>query len=190
MRERGVSSASDVLVFSVLVSLALVVLTHASTVPADGGDLQFARETARGMVLMAETVPVGELGGLRYTVGFSGLSSDVVLGDRTLTQLVAECWVLKSTGALAGDMEERISELISGLLDNVIGQRFGYRWSADVLVPGADEPVFSVSAERGAGMGRFICSESSVLPVPPLLPRQGLPPWTCVRTTLEVWSYG
>ncbi|MEM2877931.1 MAG: hypothetical protein QXG10_00030 [Candidatus Hadarchaeales archaeon] len=190
MNARGSGSVHDVLVFATLVSVSLLMLHGASPDYADGGEVRFARDSARGILLIMTTVNVKDLGGFEYGVSFFPFSSEVGLEDRTVAQLVGELWVLRSSSGtvLSDNMEEGIEHMVRDVIQRFMGGRFCYRWRAEVLVPGDGDPVFLLTLENMRDGGHLICSETITAPLSraPITGDDRCP--AAVRMSMELWS--
>jgi len=188
LREAGTGSAPDVLAFAAIVSAALVLLAAASPQFADAGEIRLAMETARGIVLATGTLPVGELESIVYGIGLPPFFSSIELKDRTIAQLVGECWILYKSriSPISNNMEESLRMVASDIVDSLVGERFYYRWMVEVL--GADDNIslFVVTVEDLCRKGRFLCLYSALIPYSPVFDSSlnGL----MIRVSVELWS--
>ncbi|MEM2875018.1 MAG: hypothetical protein QW567_03250 [Candidatus Hadarchaeales archaeon] len=187
MRSPGIGAAADLLSFAALISVSLGVL--AASLPAEAHDLELmhAREVGRGVVLTLGTVPVREIGGLRYGALLPPFSSEVEINDRTALQLVGECWAVHGHGqAIRENMEDGLREFLEKAMEQMLGGRFSYRLSAGVVRGG--EEAFVLGVENLSGDDVFLCSESLTVPFLLQLPGAGAPESFLLYVKLELWS--
>ncbi len=149
MNERGVGYVVDMLVFALLISVAGTLLVKASPVDSRTTDDRYAEAFAESTVLALQHATADGLGGVRYTLGFSGLTLDLpLLGDsarrelryKTLMQLLVEdalCNLrLEVAGAdisfikLSQEMDTSVRNFLKSALDGLICGRFKYRLTA------------------------------------------------------------
>ncbi len=202
MREGGISSVFDLLVFSLLVSTASLLLADFRPVDASVGNEVYASSLARSALLTIQNSNVEKLGGLNYQL--SGLSCLPVIGDsakrslqhRTFGEILADDAFLNMGLELLGenvnsglneDLNEKLLELLKQFLDSVFGGRFGYRLRAHLKQPNLEffRLRFEVVVENLSGASRMLCSETAVLTLPNF---ETLETNLAVLLTLEVWA--
>ncbi len=199
MREKGVSSVFDLLVFALLVSTASLLLADFRPVDESLGSEVYASSLARSALLTIQNSSVEKLGGVQYQL--SGLSCLPVVGDsakrslqqKTFGEILADDAILNVKLELLGenvnsglnrDLDEKLLKSLKAFLDRVFGGRFGYRLRARLEQSGL-EPKFGFEAaiENLNGANRMISSETAVLTLPNFEPLES----NFVLLTLEVW---
>jgi hypothetical protein len=211
MKEEGVSSTVDMLVFASIMTLTCFILFTA--IPADPhmNDERYAELVAQNTLLAFHNLRAGDLGGLEYQLDWTSSvgSTSRKLDHKTLSGLLAEdalCnlrvelfggTVLSSGGAR--DLDAKTEGLVRSALRKLVGPAFDFRFTARVWQ--ANLGVVSTTFEMEIdctedGRGKKLCSESMVIELPAsmgeLVPSEILtrfsPQTPVLELTLELWS--
>lgn len=220
MDERGVGHLTDMLVFALLISLASLFLLNANPIDPRGESTRYAASFAQSTLLALQHSTANGFGGFEYRldVPSSGLN---VLGDsakrnlrhKTLAQLLVEDALLNLRIEGGGielesprpsqGMGSEAREFLRGILDDLIGGRFGYRLTVRTSPVELDFVRVHFESEiknLEEGSQRKLCSETIVETLP--IPREELArriegvlgvgielePDIAAEITLELWS--
>lgn len=192
MKEGGLSSVFDVMIFALLVSSSTIALTGFE--PVDDGLKReaYASGLARSTMLALQNSSVVGVGGVEYELEEILLPAGLgkrELEHKTFTELLAEDAFLNLTLEAAGEnlrlgarqnLNQKLGEALRKMLDRAIGGRFGYRFTARTSGVLAFEKV----VENLDGVREQLCSETLFLP---LLDAGGIETPT-LEVNLELWS--
>jgi hypothetical protein len=201
MKENGLSSIYDVLMFALLLSVATFLMSEFTPIDPEIKNEAYASGLARSTLLAFQGATVDGVGGVEYEVGGPSFSSAAggstkrVLKYKTFAELLAEDAFLNRAGTRL-DLEGELERVLKRLLDRIFGGRYGYRLRARVTPtdPGPDRQGFEISVEDLGGASRMLCSKTLLLPLPTFSDslqantEHGLETGPPLRVTLEVWS--
>jgi hypothetical protein len=149
MEERGFGYITDILVFSLLISIAILLLATASPTDPEIESTRYAVSFAQSTLQTVQNSTADQFGGFDYRLGAFGLKLDIPvvgasakreLDNKTLAQLLAEDALLNLHVEAGGteitilhpnqEMDENLRAFLKSALDKIIGGRFGYRLRA------------------------------------------------------------
>lgn len=149
MEDKGVGYIADILVFSLLISTAILLLAAASPTDPEAESTRYAASFAQSTLQSMQNSTADQFGGFGYSLGAFGLELDMpVVGEsakrkldnKTLAQLLAEDALLNLHVEAGGveisilhpnqEMDEKLRGFLKSALDRMIGGRFGYRLRA------------------------------------------------------------
>jgi len=222
MDEQGIGYITDMLIFALLISFASLLLVGASPIDPKIESTRYAASFAQSTLLAFQHSTSDEFGGFEYHLDTlsSGLNTSVLkestkraLHHKTLTQLLvedalfnlhieAEGVELKTLSPSWG-MKSELREFLQGILDKLIGGRFGYHLIVKSLP--LDLGFVRIHFESEIknfddGAQRKLCSETIVATLPishEELTRRTqkmlgtaleLEPDIATEITLELWS--
>jgi hypothetical protein len=210
VREKGLSSTFDVLIFAVLVSTATLLLVEFKPVNQGVEGESYASSLAGSVLLTLQSASVEEVGGVEYELdGLDYLPTTLggtkrALKHKTFAELLGEDAFLNLRAEVLGErlqlgairkFDEKLRGAVKLLLDRVFGGRFGYSLRVRAVLAGLDTSLrgFEVLVEDLEGTGRLLCSKTMILPIPP---SKEWPAWGTLglevdpflEMTLEVWS--
>ncbi|MEW6222685.1 MAG: hypothetical protein AB1476_05205 [Candidatus Hadarchaeota archaeon] len=181
---RGISSISDMLVFSLLISTAATFLFPMPFDPTTG-NTRYAASYSHSLLLALRNTTAAQLGGFRYNLGAFGLDIPSVwssavkdLRYKTVAELLAEDALLNMKAEFAGknmsplrlneDMDKKLRLFLKSALDETIGGRFGYRLIARTtpLDLGLIRLSFETTVENLEGWSRQFWLETTNIPLP------------------------
>lgn len=193
MEERGLGYVADMLVFALLTSTAIALLTAASPVDSWSGSTRYAASFAQSTLLSLQNSTADQFGGFEYTLGAFGFEMDLpVIGDsakrelrhKTLAQLLAEDALLNMRVEVGGtntdlirpneEMDNKLKELLRYALDRIIGWRFGYylHASSEPIDLGFLRVHFETEIRNLTQTSELLYSECTMLSIP--VPREDL----------------
>jgi len=146
MDEQGIGYISDMLIFALLISFANLLLVGASPIDPKIESTRYAASFAQSTLLALQQSTADEFDGFEYQLNILIFELNVpVLNEsakrdlrhKTITQLLvedalfnlhieAEGVEIESLGPSRG-MTSELREFLKGILDKLIGGRFGYR---------------------------------------------------------------
>ncbi len=221
MNEQGIGYIADMLVFALLISFASLLLVGASPIDPKIGSTRYAASFAQSTLLALQHSTADEFGGFKYQLNTlsSELNVPVLKGStkrnlrhKTLIQLLVEDALLNlqieaeraevEPLGPSWDMNNKLREFLKGMLDKLIGGRFGYRLIVRSLPLDLGFVWVHFESEiknLNEGARRKLCSETIVATLPisqEELTRQiqkvldtmlELEPDIAIEITLELW---
>ncbi|MBA7501740.1 hypothetical protein ES706_00314 [subsurface metagenome] len=222
MDKQGIGYIVDMLVFALLISFASLLLVGASPIDPKIESTRYAASFAQSTLLALQHSTADEFGGFEYQLDTLSFEPNVPvlkgstkrnLRHKALTQLLVEDALfnlhieaegvgLEPPGPSWG-MKSELREFLKGVLDKLIGGRFGYRLIVRTLP--LDLGFVRVHFESeiknfDEGAQRKLCSETIVATLPisqgeltqriqkVLDTTLELEPDIAVEITLELWS--
>jgi len=187
VEERGLGYIADILVFALLISSAITILSALSPVDPRTESERYASSLAQSILLSFQHSTADRLGGFEYRLGALGFDLDIpVVGGsarrelrhKTIAQLIVEDALLNLRMEVAGkdfvslqpnkSMDDELRDLLKSTLDRAIGGKFGYRLRAST------KPIdlefaklhFEIEIVNMPGARTQLCSESLMLSLP------------------------
>ncbi|MBC7219712.1 MAG: hypothetical protein H5T49_06260 [Hadesarchaea archaeon] len=223
MNERGLGFTADILILAILVSLSFAILFSFNQAEAEIIKERYAASFARNALLALLNCTADQLGGFSYQAGFRVPELDgLIIQDmvsknfyhKDIRQLLAEDVLLNLKLKIVDktidtiwsneDMNKELTALLKIVLDELVGSRFGYRFSVKAIPFETDlaKLDFNLVIENLSSSGVRLCSETVLLPLPisndelmkllecrvgPVLPL-GLEMDPTIEVNLEFWS--
>jgi hypothetical protein len=188
MNERGIGYITDMLVFALLISIAILLLVGASPIDPKIESTRYAVSFARSTLLALQRSTADEFDGFEYQLDAFGFELNVPVSEesakrdlphKTLTQLLVEDALLNLRVEAGGielemprpnqDMESQLREFVKEVLDKLIGSRFGYRLTVKTSPVELDvaRVYFETEIKNfDSGARQKLCSETIVLTLP------------------------
>lgn len=186
MKEQGLGYAADMLMFAILISLSFAILSNFSQVDDGIVTERYCTSFARHALLALLNCTADQFGGFNYLSGFHVPVVDLPITHhltpkfyhKNIGQLLVEDAMLnmrlrfgdKTTIKIWSnkDMHQQLTSLLKSTLDNLVGKRFGYRFSAsarlaEAYLAGLD---FSLTIENLPPSGVRLCAETVLLSTP------------------------
>ncbi|MFH1821626.1 MAG: hypothetical protein ABH852_04200 [Methanobacteriota archaeon] len=187
MEEKGFGNIADILVFALLISTAITILSVSSPADPRTGSERYASSFAQSLLLSFQHLTADQLGGFEYSLDalgfeldfpFVGGSAKRELRHKTIAQLIAEDALLNLRTDIAGNyiallrpnkaMDDELRTLLKSVLDRAISRRFGYRLRASTV------PIdlkfvslrFEIEIDDLSRARKQLCSESILLSLP------------------------
>jgi hypothetical protein len=201
VRERGLSSIFDVLIFALLVSMSMLLLVEFAPADPETRNKIYASSLARSTLLTLQNAAVGGVGGVGYEIdglghlSIAGGETRRTLESKTFAEVMSEAVFLNLAAASDGKgsqivrgFDENLRGGLKLLLDRTFGGRFGYRLRARIARLGVNpaQHEFEITVENLRGAGRVLCSETLILL--PLTFGEHPSAGPALEVTLEVWS--
>ncbi|MEM4202273.1 MAG: hypothetical protein QW786_03605 [Candidatus Hadarchaeum sp.] len=187
LKEQGLGYTADFLILAILVSLCFVLLFNFNQ--ADAGIIteRYAASFARNTLLALLNCTADQFGGFNYRAGFQipelelPMVQHLILKKfrhKNIGQLLVEDVMLNMQLRISDktavtiwsneDMHQQLTALLKSTLDNIVGNRFGYRFSAaakpaEAYLVGLD---FNLTIENLSPSGVRLCSETVLLSLP------------------------
>lgn len=187
MKEQGLGYIADLLIFAILVSLSLTILSNSNQADAEIITERYAASFARNALLALLNCTADQFGGFSYRAGFQTPELDSTLPPhlilkkfyhKKIGQLLVEDAMLNMQLKIGDktattiwsneDMHRQLTALLKSTLDNLVGSRFGYRFSA-VTRPAEDYLAgfdFNLIIENLVPSRVKLCSETVLLSLP------------------------
>ncbi len=186
MKEAGFGYVADILVFALLISTAITILSGLAPVDLRVESERYASSFAQSLLISFQNATPEQLGGFEYRLGLASGMNIPLAGDsarrqlrhKTICQLLAECALLNLRAEVAGkglsllmpnsEMEDRLEELLKTALERAVAGRFGYRLLASVTSDGLG-PVslsFEMEVAELSGARDQLCSETVLVSLP------------------------
>ena len=187
MEEKGFGYIADVLVFSLLVSVAITFLVAISPVDPRVESERYASSFARGLLLSFQHSTADQFGGFDYSLEPLGFELNLPLIEgsarrellhKTVAQLLSED-VLLNMRINVGEtdltflktneaMDHELKNFLKTILEKTIGGRFGYRMRANtkLIDLGFARVYFEIEIEEMSRARNQLCSESVMLSLP------------------------
>lgn len=137
MKEKGLSSTSDIIMSSLVVSLACFVLIEGVGAEIEQ-DKRIAKKRCKNTLLILQKVPAKRIQTMNYRPRYSIIPiSERKLEEKSITQMISEDVILSleypksdDRDKLSHNFKEKLKSVIKKCLDKVIGHRFSYKFSA------------------------------------------------------------
>jgi len=187
MEEKGLGYLADILVFALLISTAITILSTMSPVDPRTESERYASSLAQGVLLSFQHLTADRLGGFEYSLGALGFELDIPvvggsarrdMGRKTVAQLIAEDALLNLRVEVVGkdfvslqpskSMDDGLRRLLKSALDNIFAGKFAYRLraSANPIDLEFVKLHFEIEIANMLGARTQLCSESLVLSLP------------------------
>ncbi|MGQ9787788.1 MAG: hypothetical protein ACUVQM_00510 [Candidatus Hadarchaeaceae archaeon] len=187
MKEQGLGYTTDILVLAILVSLSFAILFNFNQAEAKIITERYAASFARNTLLALLNSTTDQFGGFSYQAGFlTPESGDPIFQPlvsknfyrKSIRQLLAEDVLLNSQLKIGDqtigtiwsseDMNKKLTTLLEFTLDDLVGIRFGYRFSVKAKPIEADiiRLDFNLLIENLPSTEIRLCSETVLLPLP------------------------
>lgn len=176
LKDNGVGKVADILFFTLMVSLASLLLIGSYRLERETRISGYPEEVAQNTLLILQNLPAEKLGDFSYTPNFCfGNVCEKSLGRKTSAQLIVEGimidpkWVVDNKFLISesnSNYQRELKIFLRDFLDRGVGRRFGYRFivRANPVKVSRDRFLkYHLFLEDLDEKSKRLCSESMIL---------------------------